>query len=179
MDPILTIIIVIVISLIVLAILLKILGKFPFLNYIVLLGVAIAMIVVGFTGNVPANESEFNGYLMVVEGTLLFAYMIFGYADIAFDRHEYYETTATYHEWSDTVHVETRLQSASNFWSCLGISALGGYGLNFFLHGVFKSAAGSTIMGIIGIVATVWSAIRVASFIAGYVKAKRSAKEYY
>lgn len=175
----LTIIIVIVVALIVLAILLKILGKFPFLNYITLLGVAIALIVVGFVGNTKENDGEFNGYLTVVEGTLFFAYLIFGYADIAFDRNEYYETTASYNDWSDTVTVSTRLQSSSNFWGCVGISALGGYGITFFLHGVFKSAAGSSIIGIIGIVATVWSAIRVISFLAGYFKAKRSRREYY
>lgn len=179
MDIIFEIIIIIAIALAVLALILKILSKFPIVNYIVLFGVALAMLIMGFVCATEDNANEFNGLLATVEGTLFFAYMIFGYADIALDRSEYYETTATYNDWTDTVHVETRLASSSNFWGCVGISALTGYGVTFFLHAILNSQAGSGAIGIIGIIASVWSAIRIISFFRGYISAKRRRKDYY
>ena len=180
MDDIIIIIIVIAAALGVLALILKLLAKFPIVNYVVLFGVALTMLIMGFVcSGAKENEGEFNGILAVTEGTILFAYMIFGYADIALDRTEYYETTASYNEWSDTVTVSSRLASSSNFWGCLGISAATGYGVSFFVHGIFKSAAGSAVFGIIGIVATLWSAIRIISFIRGYLSVKKERKDYY
>ena len=179
MSPVLSIILVIVGVLIVLAILLKIFAKHPFANYVLLFGLALALLIMGFVCNTKANQKDFNGMLACVEGALLFGYMIFGYADIAFDRNEYLVTTASYDSFNNTINVETRLESSSQFWGCIGTSALVGFGVSFLLHGIAKSGTGSMIMGIIGILCTLWSAIRIISFLYGYFGARRKRREYY
>ena len=128
---------------------------------------ALALLIYGFT----AVTKDQQGLVAAVEGSLFFDYLIFGYADIVFDRYYYYETTATYHEWSDSYSYKTRLTSSSNFWGCVGTSALIGYGLSFLLN--FSFVDGSKVMGIIGIICTVWSAYRIISFIFGYRKARK------
>ena len=164
---ILSILLTVGISLVVLAIILKILGRHPFVNLVIIFGCALALLIYGYTVG-PKHDQGLTG---AVQGTLFFAYLVFGYADVAFDRDYYYETTVTYNEWSDSYDCRTRLTSSSNFWGCVGISAFIGYGVSFLLN--LSLTDGNRVMAIIGIVCTVWSAFRLLTFIFGYIRARR------
>ena len=113
-DVIWQIIITAVAALIVLVILLKICGRFPFINYLFIIGSAIALCVVCFSVKPAASSSSdrFNGVAAIWEAVLVAMYVMFTWADIAFDTYEYYEHTAEYNSWSDTVTVTLSLANS-------------------------------------------------------------------
>jgi hypothetical protein len=180
-DSILTIILVGVIGLIVLAILLKLCNRFPFLNYLFIFGSALALCIICFSVK-PYNpgsvhDDKFKGAAAIWQAVLVAMYVMFLWADIAFDKYEYYEHTAEYNEYSNTITVTSKLQTASNFWSCLGLSLATGFGLGFLPHLIIgDSYTWSRILGFISIAMMVYWGIKFTAFMVGYIRAK---KGYY
>ena len=158
----------------VLAIILKICARFPYVNFTLLFASSLALVIYSFVyaNSVPADLS-FSFVPVAVQGSIITCYLMFLSADFCFDRQAYWETTATYYEYSNTVSYNTRLVEKSLFWGTLGGAAVIGFLIPFISQCVSSSRNASRFVGVIGIIFLVYWSIRFALFIIKFIRVRK------
>ena len=160
----------------VLAVVLKICARFPYVNFSLLFASSLALVIYSFVyASQASKETSFSFIPVVVQGCIITCYIMFLSADFCFDRQQYYETTATYHEWNDTITYNTRLVDKSLFWGTLGGAAVIGFLIPLISQAVVNTVDAARFVGVIGIIFLVYWSIRFALFIIKIIQIKRSA----
>ena len=158
----------------VLAIVLKICARFPYVNFTLLFASSLALVIFSFSYAAKTkSDVTFDWIPIFVQGCMITCYIMFLSADFCFDRQAYWETTATYHEFSDTITYNTRLVEKSLFWSTLGGAALIGFLIPFIAQNVTMSKGATQFVGVIGIIFLVYWSIRFALFLIKYIRVKK------
>ena len=158
----------------VLAIILKICARFPYVNFTLLFASSLALVIYSFAyAGGASKETSFNFTPVIVQGCIITCYIMFMSADFCFDRQQYYETTATYHEWSNTISYNTRLVDKSVFWGTLGGAALIGFLIPLIAQAVTNTVDASRFVGAIGIIFLVYWSIRFAIFIIKFIQVRK------
>ena len=158
----------------VLAIILKICARFPYVNFTLLFASSLALVIYSFAyAGGASKETSFNFTPVIVQGCIITCYIMFMSADFCFDRQQYYETTATYHEWSNTISYNTRLVDKSVFWGTLGGAALIGFLIPLIAQAVTNTVDASRFVGTIGIIFLIYWSIRFAIFIIKFIQVRK------
>ena len=158
----------------ILAIVLKICARFPYVNFTLLFASSLALVIYSYVyAGQASKETSFNFTPVIVQGCIITCYIMFMSADFCFDRQQYYETTATYHEWSNTISYNTRLVDKSVFWGTLGGAALIGFLIPLIAQAVTNTVDASRFVGAIGIIFLVYWSIRFAIFIIKFIQVRK------
>lgn len=147
-----------IVGIIVIAILLKICSKSEIFTFICMCASAIGLIVSSFI--MPEKKGYADDTQTVyglIQALCIFLFYVTSYADIVFDREEYVSSRG-YEDSRGNIHVESRLETRSFFWSTLGIGAVIAAILTAICHGVFP--APGIALGIIGCLALAWTVFR-------------------
>ncbi len=181
MDSLVALIVIVLVAIGILAILLKICQKVPFLNWVFMFVSGLILIINAFkSANHYVDVSKINDWSYIcVEIICVICFIEFMWYDIVFDKSEpYLYTEGSWNLTETTFTATTTVREDSNFWPCLGSSALIGVlsvGLQYLLFGPHT---GAKIVAIIGIIAMSYFAIKMIINIIKIVKAKRN-RPYY
>ena len=170
-HPVLFLIIVVVIGIALLAALLAIARRFLWLQFGLMAACSIGLVVYSFVNGNNNDDALLNSF---IEALLLFGFSIFCYADIAFDREEYWELKFDKVPFSDDYWATASLKDKSEFWGTLGAAAGGSallVGLTHFFAQENQGVA-NRIVGFYGIACIVFMLIMLGILIKGYLEAR-------
>lgn len=160
------------------ALLLWLSTKYPMIQLVCMLALALTLTICCFIG--PDKDTS-SLDMWLVESLFLAGFFVFAGADLCFDTEYYLDTKFDKALLSDEYHATTKLESQSTFWGTLG-SCLLSAGV---ILGIIHLCCGDdvklamTIAGWIGVVCIVVSVALIAKFVYYYIQAKRRYEEDY
>ena len=162
-----------------LALLLWLSTKYPMVQFVCMLVLALTLTICCFIG--PGDEETSSFDMWLVESLFMTGFLLFMSSDLCFDTEYYLDTKFDKALLSDEYHATTKLASQSTFWGTFG-SCLLSAGV---ILGIIHLCCGDdvrlamTIVGWIGVICTVLSVAIIAKFIYKYIQAKRRYEEDY